>query len=397
MPAFTTQDIIHYIMSYQNNWYLWPAMFFAAGIGIYLVLTMRVNAHVRGKAKLAWFIAPRFPRRMYIIGRRIYYDDEVEVIRGEDSYHLMTVYGEHYTTKHDPDSVAVIKNSVGARGPEGVDSPFSMAWRWIVASAITLYGVVLGLMAAWYDKRLDIIRVVEFFGYNIPANITAMVALDQSHALALASLLTALVFAWWLANLYRITVRGIKVMKYVPISVASSTIEIIPAVEPDAPTSVFKVLSTLVRDGIRLELGEGIKKIIMKLAKENKLDKATMVQLLNRAEMAEIWRMELGNRITEYQDVKDAGEAECQLKARELTPKLWANFAKILAATVLVSALVFGGIGYAIGAIYGVPHTQPANTTTTSTVTQPPVYYGNTTVTPAPMPPPPNITPTGGG
>ena len=403
----TSTQLAQYILTHGTTWWIWPLMLSIMSLIAFIGLTVKVEAHVKGKAKLAWFFAPYFPKRMYVIGKNVYYDDDIEVIKGEDGYHLMSTKGEHYTAKYDPDSVAVIRNSIGARAPEGVDSPFSLAWRWIVAASIMLYGAVMGFLAAYYDNRLNMVRVAEFFGYQIPENVTTLIVQDQAHAVAFSALIASIVFAWWLANLYRITVRSIKVMRFVPISVATNVTEIIPSIEPDSPSSIFKVLGDLVRNGIRLELGKGIRKILEELAKKTKLDKAAIVELLNRAEMAEVWRMQLGNRYEEYQDVKEAAIAECQLKSKELTPKLWANFAKIVALTLVGGLLVGLVVGYGVGAVWGAPSVQHANTTTTTATPMPPYYPpaqpqppagGNGTITPAQPPPPPiSITPASGG
>lgn len=386
------QDIISYILSYTNQWYIWPLVGLVIGIAFWAALSYRVKAHARGLGKLGYLVMPWNPKRMLIIDRTVYYDDEYKVEKGEDAYHITTSNGVHYTSKVDPDEAAVIYSSLKVRGPEGVDSPFSLAWRWIVAGTVILYTATMGLFQAWIDPRLTVLKFLVLFGYNVPSEVYVRIASDRAENIVFAGLLAALVGAWWLANLNKLTTPAIRVSKFVSLSGTSGTIHIVPAIDPDTPNNVVRALRQL---GFRIEIPEDLRKVVEKIAKKIGEDTTALVQILNKAALADMWKKEIGDMNLHYLDVKRAAEAQCLLKAKGLTPRLVTSIGK-LAAIMLISGLIIGGlIGYGIGAVYGVPHTVHNTTNTTSTGGQygggytTPVTIGNTTITPAPMPTPP--------
>lgn len=391
--------LVQTLLSYRNTWYQWPLLGLFLSLLVWLILSSRVRAHAKSVgARLAFFVMPFLPRAMLIVGRNIYYDDEFEVVKGENGYHIKTRFGEHYVSRVDPDENVQVKSALNARGPEGVDSPFSLAWRWIVSASIMVYFVTLGLLSAWMDPRMQALEWFAVFGVPVPDNVTLAIVSQRSEAIVYAGLLAAAVLAWWFANLVRFTVRGIKVMKFIELSIASSTIEVMPAVEPDSPSSVFRFLGSLVRGGVRLELTESARKLLEDLAARMKTDAATVVQLLNKAALADIWRKEIGDQIRHYLDVKRAAEAECLLKSRGIAPRIVASIAKI-AVLALIGGLFVGLMGgYALGAFYGKPSIHKVNSTAAESTT-PPAASGpapppgnasaTATITPAQPPPPP--------
>ena len=387
------QTIIQYILEYSNQWYLWPALGIVLALGFWAALSFRVKAHARGLGKLGYLIMPWNPKRMLIIDRTVYYDDEYKVVKGEDSYHINTDDGLHYTSKVDPDEVAVIHSSLNVRGPQGIDSPFSLAWRWIVSGTMVLYTATMGLLQAWMDPRLTVFKWLKVFGYSVPIDVYAQVANNRADNVVIAGILAAIIGAWWLANLTKLTTPGIRVSKFVSLSGTNGVTHIVPAVDPDTPSNVFNVLKQL---SVKIEIPEDLKKIVQRIADKMGEDTTALVQVLNKAALADMWRKEIGSLDKHYLDVKRAAEAECLLKAKGLTPRLVTSIGK-LAAIMLISGLVIGGlIGYGIGAVYGTPQVQHNTTTTTTTPAgggqggyTTPVHIGNTTVTPAPMPTPP--------
>jgi len=370
-------DLVASIASYENYWYLFAAVFTAAGFTMWIALSAKVKAHVRGVGLASFFLFPWFPKRMIIIGRRVYYDDEVEIIKGDKGYHIITPEGVQYTTDMDPDRIAIVKDPVSARGPEGVPAPFSLAWRWIVASSIVVYGFTIGLYAAWADPRVRAIEIARAFGYDIPADVIVQVMASRAENLVFAALTAAAAGAWWLANMFKMKARSIRVSTYIPIE-TGTTMRLLPALDPDSRVGPVEFLSRYAR--LKLDLADNVRKMVEKIGEKLDLDPSTVVQILNRAAMAEIWRMELGNRLKEYEDVKKAAMAECKLQAKDMAPRVVANVTKLLAIIGITALIVGLLVGYGLGAVYGVPAVEQANASWT------PPFDVNVTIEPAPMP-----------
>ena len=383
------------IIAYRNDWFLWPLSAVLLGVLFWVALTAKVKGHVKGLlGKLGYLAFPYLPRRMLVIDRDVFYDDEYTVVEGDGEYEVQTIYGVHYKTTVNPDEHAIIVNGFNARGPEGVDSPFSMAWRWILVGSIMLYLVSMGLLQAWMDPRLTVLKWLEVFGYSVPSNVAVLVSSDRAENIVYAGLLTALAGAWWLANLYKFTSKSIRLSRFVSLTNDKGVTRIIPALDPDSPTGTIKVLRSITR--VELTIPEEFKDFVNRLSRIMNKDVTLVAQLLNKAAMADFWRKEIGDQNLRYLAIKRAAEAECRVKNRFLNTRMILSMTKVMLVVAVTVGLIGLGVGYLLGASLGTPSVHHVNNTATPVVTpspeagqETPVVVGNTTVTPAPMPAPP--------
>ncbi len=384
--------IIQQLETYQNQWYVWDFIGIALSLATWLVLTARLQAHARTLvAKLSFLLSPRLPRTMLIIDRRVYYDGEYEVVKGEDGYYIRTKDGGHYVSEFDPEQTAKVVNAWGARGPEDVDSPYSLAWRWLVASMIIVYLCSMGMIAAYNDPRISVLKWLDVFSVDVPRELIINILSERAMNTAIATVAFAVGFAWWLANLLRLSARGVKRAVFVSIASSAPTVKIIPAVSPDSPVSPLAIL----RKQLMLNLTDEAKRLLEQLAKKAQTDLATLIEVLNEASLARYWRQSTGKLLSSIDDYKMAAEAEATLKMQAVTPRVVKSMTKIV-ILVAVAALAIGFmVGWGFGSTWGV---QVVHNTTVATAASYGYGYGseapvsgggNVTVTPAPLPPPP--------
>ncbi len=366
---------------------------FPIGLLFFLLLTRRINAHLRTwKEKLAFFFWPYPPARMLIVQEldgsvNIYYDEEFQEIQSEDKTLIQTIDGNQYITEVPPSNASKATSLFDAKAPEGYPSPFAVGWRWIVAASVMIYFI-------YYAVVVAIIPPIETETITIglqKVTVARMGEIDMVEVLVTVTLFSSFL-VWYISNILRMNDRTIEYSWYHAKGINPPHISIIPS----PSLSNISLLEYLEKLGRRIEINvpEEAAEIIEKVMSEVKKktgSRSLAAVILAKLAMAKTWRQALANILRERFDMRKAGEAAAMIRLGIQPTK------KIIPLILVVAVLSFA-IGYALGNTYSIGvapveanETGIASPDNYGNYTEPsPPYQGNSTqIIPAQPPPPP--------
>lgn len=382
---------------------LLPIVFsFPAGLAFFLLLTRSWNAHLRSITdKLYFFFWPYPPEKMLVIQEldgevSIYYDDDFEEIQSENKTLIKTVDGQEYVTEIPPSESNIAVSMFDAKAPAGYQSPFGVAWRWLVAASILIYFVYFALVTAWIPP----IEIVDKVINGVTLQVAQQAQLDPFEALvsttAFFSLLT-----WLLSNVMRMNDRTVMYAWYHAKGINPPRISIIP-IPGVTNTALLEYLEKLGRD-IEVVVPEESAELVRKAMEEVKKkvgSRSLAAIILAKLAIAKTWRQALAQVLRERFDLRKAGEASAMIRLG-IEP-----VSKRLIPIAIFIFIIGLGVGYWVGNTYAVGVAPAVNQTAgNASVQQPPFSTGtipapntmtpHTTspgLTPAPPPPPPTAT-----
>ena len=366
---------------------------FPIGLLFFTALIKNVSAHLRSwKDKISFFFWPYPPSRMLIIQEldgeiNIYYDNDFEEIQSENRTLIKTIDGQQYVTEIPPSESSITVSIFDAKAPAGIQSPFGVGWRWIVAAAIMIYFIYYALVTAWIPPIEVVTKVV----HGIEVSIAQQAPLDPWEAL-LVTVVFFSVLTWYLSNIMRMNDRTIQYAWYHAKGINPPHIAIVP-VPGISTTGLLEYLEKLGRKieiVIPKEVEQTINKVISELEKKTG-SKSLAAVILAKLAMAKTWRQALANILRERFDMRKAGEAAAiiRLGLQPVTKK-------VIPIAIIVF-LIGIAVGYAIGNAFSFG-IAPATNTTATTPTTPTLSTQSITTTitttqqqytPAPPPPPP--------
>jgi len=375
---------------------LLPILFsFPSGLAFFIALTRNWNAHLKGLLdKLAFFFWPYPPERMLVIQEldgeiNIYYDNDYEEIQSENKTLIKTVDGQEYVTEIPPSESSITVSMFDAKAPSGYQSPFGIAWRWMVAASILIYFVYFALVTAWIPP----VTVVQKIINGIAVEIAQQAQLDPFEALvsttAFFSLLT-----WLLSNIMRMNDRTVSYAWYHAKGINPPDISIIP-IPGISSTGLLEYLEKLGRD-VKVVVPKESAEVVQKTLDEVKKkvgSRSLAAIILAKLAIAKTWRQALAQVLRERFDMRKAGEASAMIRL---------GIEPVSKRIIPIAMLVFIiglGVGYWIGNTYGFGVVPAVNQTSTNASIQHPPFntVTNTAAPSSPTPSPaspPTATPT---
>lgn len=348
------------------NVILYAILSLPIGLISFYGLVKNIKAHLKDfKDLLVFFFHPFSPRRMLILHKlggefSIYYDDQIKEIKGEKQSEVFCNSEDEFDhfIVHDNLSDYALKVSMfDARAPPSVDSPFGVAWRWIVGASFTIYLTYLSMIYGWFpDKKMEFDPYLAMFG----------------------TMVFFIVLTWYLINIARMRDETIEYIYLLPRGICKGLVEYIHAPEPLSNLSLPKFLSKMGKE-IRVEVPKELKEFFETLKKEKKDNLVTALSLTKFFE-AYAWRKTVAENLKDMLKLRKAGETVAQIKMESLQSKPTGTF-------VLVGVICFVA-GFVLGNVIGFSPAPPQanNTTVNSTAV---MTTAPTTVVPATPPPPP--------
>ncbi len=387
------------------------------GLAFFLVLCRSSWAHLRDwKDKLGFFLWPYPPSRMLIIQEldgeiHTYYDTDYEEIQSEDRTLIKTVDGMEYVTEVPPSEASIASSMFDAKAPPGIESPFGVAWRWVVAASILIFFIYFALVTAWIPPVT--VQNMTIGGEVVP--VAQQAQIDPYEALVATTAFFSFL-TWMLSNIMRMDDRTIMLAWYHAKGINPPHVSIIP-VPGMASISLLTYLEKLGRK-INVVVPNEAADVINKAMKEvsKKVGSRSLAAIiLAKLAIAKTWRQALAQVLRERFDLRKAGEASAMIRLG-IQP-----ISKTVIPAVVIALLVGVGIGYFIGNTYSFGVAPATNTTTTSygitslptqtssvsvtetqpaptATTAPPTHTVTSTagIKPASPPPPPTATSVGG-
>ncbi len=356
------------------NVILYAILSLPVGLIAFYGLVKNIRAHLKDiKDVLTFFFHPYPPRRMLILHKlggefSTYYDDQIKEIKGEKQSEVFCNSDEDFDhfIVHDNLSDYALKVSLfDARAPPNVDSPFGVAWRWIVGASFTIYLTYLSMIYGWFpDKKTEFDPYLAMFG----------------------TMIFFIALTWYLINITRMRDETIEYVYLLPRGICKGLVEYIHAPEPLSNLSLPKFLAKMGKE-IKVEVPKELKEFFETLKKEKKDNLVTALSLTKFFE-AYAWRKTVAENLKDMLKLRKAGETVAQIKMESLQAKPTGTF-------ILIGIICFVA-GFALGNIIGFSPAPPIkgnatiNTTlnVTSNVVTPTVV---TTIKPATPPPPPVV------
>ena len=350
------------------NVILYAVLSLPVGLISFYGLVKNIKAHLKDfRDLLTFFFHPFPPRRMLILHKlggefSIYYDDQIKEIKGEKQSEVFCNSEDEFDhfIVHDNLSDYALKVSMfDARAPPSVDSPFGVAWRWIVGASFTLYLTYLSMICGWFpDKKTEFDPYLAMFG----------------------TMVFFIVLTWYLINIARMRDETIEYTYLLPRGITKNLVEYIHAPEPLSNLSLPKFLSSMGKE-IKVEVPKELKEFFETLKKEKKDNLVTALSLTKFFE-AYAWRKTVAENLKDMLKLRKAGETVAQIKMESLQSKPTGTF-------VLIGIVCFVA-GFVLGNVIGFSPAPPGTNTAVSNVT---VSHGTaltpTTIVPATPPPPP--------
>ncbi len=377
-----------------------PFIGFFFGLLLFIVMARNIKAHLkRLRDFLEFFLWPFPPFRMLIVQKldgdvKIYYDNEFSEEHGEKRYLVKTIYGDQYVTRIPPSQASLVISMFDAKGPTGYHSPFSLAWRWIVAASIFIYSIYYSLVVAWLSPA----TIREIVVGDTVVRTVVHGSIDPWEVMFATTLFfTAL--TWYLTVIVRMNDNTIKYAWYHVVGINPPYEIIVPV--PGLSTITLIQYIKLLGKNIKIYVSKEVKKIFRSMSK--KLGSGSLAAtLLARLAMAENWRQALSDVLEEKMDLVIAGDTAMKIRYGGVISTLKRQW-----LIIVIIAIISFIIGYAFGNAYSIgvapinattttstaPHVPSATTTPAiprvTTTTQPFIPQNTTTITPAQPPPPP--------
>ena len=366
-----------------------------AGLAFFLILCRSSWAHLRDwKDKVSFFLWPFPPYRMLIVQEldgeiNVYYNGDYEEIQSENRTLIKTTDGQQYVTEIPPSEAAVASSMFDAKAPPGVESPFGVAWRWVVAASILVFFIYFALVTAWIPPIT--VQNVTVGGEAVP--VAKQAPLDPFEALVATTAFFSFL-TWMLSNIMRMNDRVIQYAWYHAKGINPPHVAIVP-VPGISSTGLLEYLEKLGRK-IEIVVPPESADIVQNALKEvgkKAGSKSLAAVILAKLAIAKAWRQALAQVLRERFDLRKAGETAAMIRLG-IQP-----ISKKVIPVAVITLLIGLGIGYVIGNTFSIGVAPATNTTThegitalpTQTITTHPT--ATTTATPTTSSTTPGITP----
>ncbi len=306
------------------------------GLTLYLTLVRHIKAHVIDNRDHArFFLYPYPPRRMLILHKldgkfSIYYDDQIKEIKGDEKSEVSCKNHDevdHFVLDGNLSDYSLKVSMYDARGAKGYDSPFSLAWRWIVAASFTVYINYIAMIEGWFPRNGE------------PDMFWAM----------LGTMAFFLSLMWFLTNIIRFRDETIEYIYLLPKSINQGLTEYVHAPEPLSNLSLPNFLKRLGKE-IKVEVPNELKEVFENL-KKGKKDVLVSALSLTKFYEAEAWRKALSQSLEDMMKLRKAGETIALIKMKGLIYR-----PVMVYVVIFILGLI---IGYIFGNIFSIGFEEP--------------------------------------
>jgi len=355
---------------------IWMVAALPVGLLFYFFQVRGIKAHLNSMIDyLRFFFWPFGPKRMLIIQEldgkfSIFYDDDFEETVSERKAVIRTRYGDEYISQLPFSEAAKVVSLYDAKGPEGYPSPFSLSWRWVVGSAVTVFM----LYVAWIISVIPAIEVVPMQIGGMIVNVAQVRPVDPWEV-TVTTTLFMFSLMWLILNINRMDDRTIQYGLFQAYGI-NPPHQLVAPVPINSNVSVLKYFQLIGRE-VSIVIPSDVKSLLDEV--ENKTGNRSLAAIiLARLSLANTWRQSLAEALRENLKIFKAGETSAAIRLNMAS--IQRKMIPVIAITFIVGLV----LGFAAGNFIGIG-VEPVGPSTPSP--------GNASIgiSPAQPPPPPGI------